>query len=108
MGFYIDTPRVESKADWLTTNLDAKEKLSGLNIPPQEDEIMICVINNGGPFADAAGIMFSRKEFIRFFDDETGRPRRWLLVPREKLILHQPKLEKVFESLREEVRECWV
>lgn len=90
MGFYINPPD-NNKEQWLKAN--------GQQVDPEiiEDfwsskkvrtHLPVCWVDNG-PFT-AAGIAFSPDE-TKAFMHPCGRPKRWYLVPREKLVPYYPK-----------------
>ena len=85
MGFYIQGPQ-SGKAKFLQAKHDCIE----IPQPKSFDEIeadlaLICVVDNG-PF-EAAGYCFSPGEFKIFTDPEDHRPKTWLLMNVEKIIL---------------------
>ena len=75
MGIYLEPPVSTSKAQWLIDNLGAT-KLDGPNEEIGENDILICVVENG--LFDAAGVMFNDQERDDFNIADDPRPRTWL------------------------------
>jgi hypothetical protein len=86
MGYYIECPTPKGKADWLIKEHGAVE-VEEPKYDPTKKQILICVIDNHGVF-DAAGVAYSLRETFAFIRPNIGeqRPRRWLLLPKEKVI----------------------
>lgn len=84
MGFYIQTPVNNGKADWLLANvINAREidVIEARGIAKRLDEAVICVVDNG-PF-EAAGFAYNERELDAFADILDPRPKRWVAIPRE-------------------------
>ena len=84
MGFYIDGP-AKGKAPFLRSEYDAEfinEPVSFKDIP--KDKALICVVDNG-PF-EAAGFAFDNREFEVFSAPGDPRPKRWMIMDREKAV----------------------
>jgi hypothetical protein len=82
VGFYIQTPHPQNKADQLIRLNNAEEipKPSSFSEIP-DGKSLIVVIQNG-PF-DAAGYAYSEREFKEFTEDVLDRrKRRYLLMDR--------------------------
>src|SRR3990167_9029165 len=113
MGFYIN-PREGTKEDWLLRN---GQEIVRPDWPPPEGQVIVCMVDNG-PFR-AAGICYDMAEFsefaapaatpeeieaarqhfeargmsFQFLDSGIQRPRKWYLVPREKILEICPSVE---------------
>lgn len=85
MGYYIETPWNKNKAMQIceavpgTIVLDLADTFQFSDIP--EDKALICIVDNG-PF-EAAAYCYSPEE-LNEFRKEDGRPKKWLLMPRDK------------------------
>ena len=82
MGFYIQGPAT-SKAPFMVSEYDAKI----IPMPRKFDDIdankaLICVVNNGS--FEAAGYCFSANEFDAFSRPSDVRPKKWLIMDKEK------------------------
>jgi hypothetical protein len=82
MGYYIETPAVHGKAQWIADNYEG-EKLTFLpasysDIP--EGKALIGIVDNG--IFEAAGFCFSEQEFATFADPQDHRPKTWVLIGR--------------------------
>ena len=82
MGYYIETGTLHGKAAFLVDNhggeivfdYKAQECLNlGLGV--------VCVVNNGS--FEAAGFMYSQKEFDYFNDPADSRIKTWVVMDRE-------------------------
>lgn len=94
MGFYIN-PSNMTKEEWL--------KQHGVPMAaPIDFEVMkdrkppefypVCLVNNG--WMTAAGIAFDQGEHLAFIGDNSDRrPKKWYLVPRDKLVEVCPSVE---------------
>lgn len=56
------------------------------------DKVVVCVVDN--EHFEAAGIAYSARE-LELFKHEDGRPKRWLILPRAKVIELCPEVEEV-------------
>lgn len=83
MGYYIETPFPENKAEQiLLLDPEAKEipePTSFDSVPP--DFAIICVVSN--PRFDAAAYCYSPQE-LEEFKRPDGRSKKWLMMPRQK------------------------
>jgi hypothetical protein len=88
MGYYIEVPKNKNKAEQIV-ELFGGEIVSMPNafsdIP--EDKALIVVVDNG-PF-EAAGLAFNESEFKEFTAPDSGRqrPRKFVLMDKEKAYL---------------------
>lgn len=80
MGIYINPPN-QRNSEWL---LDNGLLLAGTARQHRwGDMIAVCMIDNG---FIAAGVCYTRAEYLRFADPDDRRQKWWFLVPIEKLI----------------------
>lgn len=95
MGYYIETPSNHGKADWLIKEHGAVEVLFPVPFwsTNDRDEVTVCVVDNG-PF-EAAAIACDEKELERFKREPDPRPKRWLILPRAKVLELCPKVKEV-------------
>ena len=82
-----------NKADRITAQYPEVQEVHVLAASPDRtgQTVSVCVIQNG-PF-DAAVICYNDAEY-RDFKREDGRPKRWLIFPRAKVIELCPKVAK--------------
>ena len=83
MGYYIQTPKNNDKAQQLVDLHDA----AILTKCPTFEEIpagkaLICVVEN--PTFEAAGLCYDRDELTAFTLPDDPRPRTWLLMEQAK------------------------
>lgn len=64
MGYYIQTPEIQCKADQLIGMYNAYTIKQPETFDPPADKMLICVVQNG-PF-DAAAICYDQGEFAEF------------------------------------------
>lgn len=85
MGYYIQAPTNHGKADYLVKTHNARIVGYNGNAPAwDENEAIICVVDNGG--FEAAGYAFSPRELAKFALPDRGsyqRPRIWLKMNKE-------------------------
>lgn len=91
MGYYIETPHSQRKAQQIVDLHNAKIEL-GPFFDPTGDRVGICVVENG-PF-DAAAVAFSKEE-MEAFSGNDGRAKTWLSLPKETVIKICPKVTHV-------------
>lgn len=94
MGTYLEAaPSVTvGKADWFLNNIPGTLELPGAptDFRGNAREVTICVVQNG--IFDAAAIVCSMNDLRRFNSPMDQRPKRWLTMPTEELLAHQPDL----------------
>lgn len=89
MGIYIETGANLGKADYLIKNEGAVELPYG---PPNWEQLQeeypnkvpVCVVLNPGMGFEAAGVAYSKDEYYRFQPLEDARPKRWLVLDRDR------------------------
>ena len=99
MGYYIWNKAEMTdgnhlnKADRIKAQFPEVEEMNKIAASPDRtgQTVTVCVVENG-PF-DAAVICYNHAEYREFaFGD--GRPKRWLIFPRAKVIELCPKVAK--------------
>jgi hypothetical protein len=97
MGYYIEVPEPNDKAQQLVELLDATK------IPtPSEFFVaptgmtLLCVVENG-PF-DAVAIIYDEHECEEFSDPSDGRPKTWLLLDTATVLRACPRAARVLEG----------
>ena len=108
MGYYLDGHDEASrlptlgKADWLLKNARALQlnplgvmKIANSFKTVPEHTMLVCVVLNG--YFDAAAICWGVDEFLAFSQYD-GRPKRWLIVPKEEIIRLEPHLKECVET----------
>jgi len=86
MGYYIQCPENNNKADYIVSSL------GGITVSLKEAEkavenssvAVICVVENA--FFEAAGFCFNKEEFNCFADPSDTRNKKWLIVHDRDLI----------------------
>ena len=97
MGYYIQTPNNQNKAEQLVRLHNAQRILGQPEtFDPPKDKVLICVVQNG-PF-DAAGICFDSREFDEFTRSSDDRPKTWLLMNKEQVLYLNPNVKKLLEE----------
>lgn len=82
MTKYINPPDCE-KEEWLAKNaIMPSIPIKTLTDVP-DGHSLVCLVDNG-PFT-AAAVVDSERDFRDFNDPRDYRPKRWLVVPTEKL-----------------------
>lgn len=85
MGAYLN-PVAMDKEEWLehfgVRMPDGMTREDYEDIP--RDQMLVCLVNNGSFVA--AGIAFDEREFASFADPTDHRPKKWWMVPTEKLM----------------------
>jgi hypothetical protein len=84
MGYYVQTPDSQNKAEQLHRLYGAELVLSPEEFDFNGDYALICVVENG-PF-DAAGIAYDADERDSFNNPDDPRPKAWLKLPKETVI----------------------
>lgn len=85
MGYYIQTPRNQFKAEQMVDSFGA-EILHGVDKPVWKDipdsKALICVVDNGA--FEAAALCYSEDELEAFLPTETDkRPRVWVVMDKD-------------------------
>lgn len=89
MGYYLNPPDMTSEA-WLLehgTMVSVEQVKQGVY---ETAMVPVCLVDNG--WMKTAGICYDRRERDAFLYP-CGRPKRWFLVERSKLVPYCPQLE---------------
>jgi hypothetical protein len=81
MGYYIETPMIKGKADYLKERYKAEEieEIGSLNEISKEDMALVCVLENG--MWDAVAYIYDDNELKRALPtSRDNRKRTWLLM----------------------------
>lgn len=80
MGFYLETPKSQNKAEQLVKMYGAKEVRmeDALDAIFENKRAVICVLRN--QYFDAAAFCFDLDEFRRLNHVDDPRPRKWLII----------------------------
>ena len=90
MGYYIETKQPLRKADQLLSIVGVKEVPAIAASPDRSGQtVSVCVVQNG-PF-DAAAVCYNDSEYKCFLQPD-GRPKRWLVFPREIVLAMCPSV----------------
>ena len=94
MGYYIDCENPRGKVDYLWTHYGAEPVESAIfgwgddasleaafDVLDSEGKVIICVVDNA--LFEAAGVMYSARELGVFFNDDSGRPKTWLIMDKD-------------------------
>ena len=97
MGYYIETKLPLNKADQLLT-IAGVEEVSALAASPDRSgqTVSVCVVQNGE--FDAAAVCFNDSEYKDFLQPD-GRPKRWLIFPRNVVLTLCPSVEYMLVPL---------
>ena len=82
MGYYIQTPTVKGKANYLIENHGAKPIVQPQKFDVKKDKALIVIADNG-PF-EAAGFVFDEEEFLAFTEPGDPRRKNFLLMDLKK------------------------
>lgn len=93
MGYYIETDGNHNKDQWIKKHLGGIY-LAGMPNSVNPEFVPVCVVDNG-PF-EAAAIAFDREEAEQF-NRPDGRPRKWMLVTKKKVVEVCPRVEKLIK-----------
>ncbi len=80
MGYYIQGP-AKGKVEHILAECEGAKEVSIEEATGLVDSGLVCVVDNG--MFEAAGFVYSKREFEEFADPIDSRPKRWLSVPRE-------------------------
>lgn len=80
MGFYLETPKCQQKAEQLIKMYSAREVRmeEALDAIFENKHAVICVVRN--QYFDAAAFCYDLDEFRRLNYVDDPRPRRWLII----------------------------
>ena len=94
MGYYMEVGAHKRKAEHLVTEFGARVLTSPVpnfdKVP--EGWVLVCIVDNG--LFEAAAICYNQEEIAEFRRSD-GRPRTWVLVPREAVLSQHPSLAGV-------------
>jgi hypothetical protein len=84
MGYYIQGP-AKCKAQYIVSEYDGEiiAEPKYFNMLPV-DKALVCVVDNGA--WEAAGYCHNEKEFNMFANPRDRRPRKWLIIDKNKAI----------------------
>ncbi len=82
MGIYIN-PKNESKESWANRLALSKTKTVNPRLPVNEDEVLLCLVDNR--IFTALAVMYSQSELEAFNDPLDGRPKVWYTVSKSDL-----------------------
>ena len=82
MGAYVN-PSQGSKEDWLQNNGQKMKEIPSWNHIPDE-MLPVCLVDNG--MFTAAAILFSARELEGFTNPRDHRPKKYFMVPIDKLL----------------------
>jgi hypothetical protein len=89
MSYYIETQNPQNKFRQILESIPQAQKEQA-PFYPTEDRVGVCVVQNG-PF-DAAAIAYSKAE-ANYFNQEDGRHKDWLSIPKEIAIQLCPRVK---------------
>ena len=96
MGYYIETEYNLNKADQL---LEAHAEIKATHKPIFDTTgktVNVCVVQNG--MFDACAVAYSEDEMNQFIPFD-GRPKTWLVMPRELVVKLCPAVERMLVKL---------
>ena len=93
MGYYIQTPDNQNKAEQLARIYGARRISQPITFEHPPDKVIICVVQNG-PF-DAAAVCYNAREFEDFA--QHPQPKKWLLIDKVRVVEAVPNVEDMLE-----------
>jgi hypothetical protein len=83
MGYYIQTPSVKGKAEYIATQYKGRiaSYTKALDAMNDSTKGVIVVVDNG--FFEAAGFAFNQSEFEAFTQLSDDRPREFVILDRD-------------------------